>query len=83
MGWLSWIALGLVAGILAKWIMPGRQGGGCLMTILLGVAGAFIGGWVGTQLGWGTVAAFDLRGLGLAVGGALVLLLLFGLIRKR
>jgi uncharacterized membrane protein YeaQ/YmgE (transglycosylase-associated protein family) len=47
MGILSWIVLGLVAGILAKWIMPGRDGGGFILTVLLGIVGAFVGGWIG------------------------------------
>ena len=48
MGILSWILLGLVAGILAKIIMPGKDGGGFIITIILGIAGAFVGGWVGS-----------------------------------
>lgn len=74
MGFLSWILLGLVVGVLAKWIMPGPDSGGLVMTILLGVAGAFVGGWLGTQLGFGSVTGFDLRSLGIAVVGALLLL---------
>jgi uncharacterized membrane protein YeaQ/YmgE (transglycosylase-associated protein family) len=74
MGILSWIVLGLVVGILAKWIMPGPDSSGIVMTILLGVAGAFVGGWIGTQLGFGSVTGFDLRSLAVAVLGALLLL---------
>jgi uncharacterized membrane protein YeaQ/YmgE (transglycosylase-associated protein family) len=74
MGILSWILFGLLAGALAKWIMPGRQGGGCLMTTLLGIAGALIGGFIGSLLGLGGVGGFDIRSLGLAVVGALLLL---------
>lgn len=74
MGFLSWIVLGLVVGILAKWIMPGPDSSGLVMTIVLGVAGAFVGGWLGTQLGFGSVTGFDLRSLGIAVAGALLLL---------
>ncbi|GAA3545200.1 GlsB/YeaQ/YmgE family stress response membrane protein [Zobellella aerophila] len=82
MGILSWIILGLLAGILAKWLMPGRDGGGLIMTILLGIAGAFVGGWLGTRLGFGSVTGFNLGSLFTAVIGALVLLLLFRLLRK-
>jgi uncharacterized membrane protein YeaQ/YmgE (transglycosylase-associated protein family) len=76
MGILSWIVLGLVVGIVAKWVMPGPDGGGLVMTTLLGVAGAFVGGWIGTQLGFGSVSGFDFRSLAIAVVGALLLLFL-------
>ena len=74
MGLLAWIVLGLVVGILAKWIMPGPQGGGFVLTTLLGIAGAFVGGFVGSLLGLGSVSEFDLRGIVLATLGALLLL---------
>ena len=74
MGFFSWILMGIIVGVLAKWIMPGRDPGGILLTILLGVAGAFVGGFIGTTLGLGTVSGFDLRSLVLAVGGALLIL---------
>ena len=74
MGILSWIVLGLLVGILAKWIMPGPQGGGFVLTTVLGIAGAFVGGFLGSLLGLGSVEAFDIRGIALATVGALVLL---------
>ena len=74
MGLMSWILMGLVVGILAKWIMPGRDPGGIFLTILLGIAGAFVGGFIGSFLGLGTVTGFNLGSLALAVGGALLLL---------
>jgi uncharacterized membrane protein YeaQ/YmgE (transglycosylase-associated protein family) len=74
MGLLAWIVLGLVVGILAKWIMPGPQGGGFVLTTLLGIAGAFVGGFIGSLLGLGSVNEFDIRGIALATLGALVLL---------
>ncbi|SKA85467.1 Uncharacterized membrane protein YeaQ/YmgE, transglycosylase-associated protein family [Prosthecobacter debontii] len=80
MGIISWIILGLLAGLIAKSIMPGKDPGGCLVTILLGIVGASVGGWIGTQLGWGTVQNFDLRGLGLSILGSLVLLFIYRLI---
>jgi uncharacterized membrane protein YeaQ/YmgE (transglycosylase-associated protein family) len=83
MGILSWIVLGLVVGILAKWIMPGPDSSGLVMTILLGVAGAFVGGWIGTQLGIGRVTGFDLGSLAIALGGALLLLFLNRKLRGR
>ena len=76
MGILSWIVLGLIAGALAKWIMPGRDPGGIVVTILLGIGGAIIGGFIASLLGLGTVSGFNLWSLLVAIGGAL--LLLFG-----
>ena len=74
MGILSWVVLGLVVGVLAKWIMPGPDSSGIVMTILLGVAGAFVGGWLATRLGLGSVSGFNLGSLAIAVAGALLLL---------
>ena len=76
MGILSWIIFGLIAGALAKWIMPGNDPGGCVVTILLGIGGAVVGGFVASLLGLGTVTGFNLGSFLVAVGGAL--LLLFG-----
>ena len=74
MGILSWIVLGLIVGALAKWIMPGPDPGGIIVTALIGIAGAFVGGFIGTTLGLGDVTGFNLGSLALAVVGALVLL---------
>jgi len=74
MGILSWILLGLLVGILAKWIMPGPDPGGMLLTILLGIAGAFVGGWIGSLIGVGSVSGFDIGSLVLATGGAVLIL---------
>jgi uncharacterized membrane protein YeaQ/YmgE (transglycosylase-associated protein family) len=79
MGIFSWILLGLLAGILAKVIMPGDDKGGFVMTTLLGVAGAFIGGWLGSLVGLGTVGEFSLGSLLTAIVGALVLLFVYRL----
>ena len=76
MGILSWIVFGLIAGALAKWIMPGKDPGGIVVTILLGIGGAIIGGFIASLLGLGTVSGFNLWSLLVALGGAL--LLLFG-----
>jgi uncharacterized membrane protein YeaQ/YmgE (transglycosylase-associated protein family) len=84
MGILAWVVLGLVAGALAKFIMPGRQGGGILVTIVLGVVGALIGGFLGTSVfHFGDVSGFDLRSIAIAVGGALVALFVYGLVAGR
>ncbi|MBN9312150.1 MAG: hypothetical protein BGO40_12920 [Chryseobacterium sp. 39-10] len=83
MGILTWIIFGLIAGAIAKMIMPGNQGMGWLMTIILGIVGAFVGGWVGSMIGWGTVEDFNLKGMFLAVIGALIVLWLVGMATKR
>jgi uncharacterized membrane protein YeaQ/YmgE (transglycosylase-associated protein family) len=79
---IVWVILGLVAGALAKFIMPGRDPGGLIVTILIGIAGALIGGFISTKLGWGAVDGFDLRSIAIAVGGAVLLLFVFRLIRR-
>lgn len=83
MGILSWIVLGLIAGILAKFLMPGRDPGGFIVTILIGVAGAFVGGWIGTQLGLAEFDGFTVQGVLVATGGAVLLLVLYRLLRSR
>lgn len=80
---LGWILMGLLAGWLARFIMPGSQRGGLLVTMIIGIVGAAIGGWVGTQLGWGSVNDFDLKSLGLAVLGGVVLLMVLSALRGR
>jgi uncharacterized membrane protein YeaQ/YmgE (transglycosylase-associated protein family) len=77
MGILSWIVFGLIAGALAKWIMPGNDPGGCIVTMLLGIVGASVGGFIGTQLGLGTVQGFDIRSFFIAVVGAVVVLAVY------
>lgn len=83
MGIISWIIFGLLAGAVAKFLLPGRDPGGCIVTILLGVVGASVGGWIGTRLGFGTVDGFNLGSLGIAILGAVILLLIYRLIRGR
>ena len=83
MGILTWIVLGLVAGVLAKLLMPGQGPAGFVVTILLGIAGALIGGYIGSHfLNWGDVTGFDLRSVGLAVGGAVLLLVIYGMLKR-
>ena len=82
MGIISWVVLGLIAGALAKFIMPGKQPGGILMTIVLGIVGAFVGGFIGSLLGFGSVSGFDWRSLLLAVGGAMIVLWGYGKLKK-
>ena len=82
MGFITWIVLGLLVGILAKWIMPGRDGGGFFMTVLLGIIGAMVGGYVGTLLGLGSVTGFNLYSIAIATMGALIVLVGFNKIRS-
>lgn len=83
MGIISWIVLGLVVGVIAKFLMPGDDPGGIFITIVLGIAGAFVGGFIGSSLGFGTVSGFDFRSLVLAVVGAIILLVLYRFIKKK
>ena len=82
MGILSWIVLGLIAGILAKLIMPGRDPGGFILTILIGVAGAMLGGFIATGLGWGDVTGVNLHGIMVALGGSVLVLLIYRALRR-
>lgn len=82
MGFITWIVLGLLVGILAKWIMPGRDGGGFFMTVLLGIIGTMVGGYVGTLLGLGSVTGFNLSSIAIATMGALIVLFVFNKIRS-
>ena len=83
MGILSWILLGLIAGALAKFIMPGKDPGGFIVTILIGIAGAIVGGFLGSFIGLGRVESFDLGGIFIATVGAIILLILYRLFIKR
>ena len=82
MGILSWIIFGLIAGILAKIIMPGKDPGGFIITSLIGIAGAMVGGFISTSLGYGDISGFDLRSFGIAIGGALLLLFAYRKIKS-
>lgn len=83
MGILYWILLGLVVGLLAKLIVPGKQGGGIILTIILGIVGAFLGGWIGTLLGIGSVDGFNLTSILLATGGAIIVILIYSALKKK
>lgn len=82
MGILSWIVMGLIVGMLAKFIMPGKDPGGFIVTILIGIAGAFVGGYIGSFLGLGAITGFNLGSLLLAVGGAIILLVLYRVVKR-
>jgi len=84
MGLLAWIVLGLLAGGLAKWLMPGPDPGGCIVTIIIGVVGALLGGFLSTALGFGGLTGqLDWRSLIIATIGSIVLLLIWRLLRGR
>jgi uncharacterized membrane protein YeaQ/YmgE (transglycosylase-associated protein family) len=83
MGILLWIVFGIVAGSAAKFVMPGKDPGGIFVTILIGIAGAVVGGYLGTVFGFGSVTGFDIRSLAIAIGGALVLLIVYRLVAPK
>jgi uncharacterized membrane protein YeaQ/YmgE (transglycosylase-associated protein family) len=83
-GILSWVIFGLIAGAIAKFIMPGKDPGGCIGTVIIGILGAVIGGYVGTALlDFGTVTGFNVRSFGIAIVGAIILLTLYRLLLER
>ena len=72
---LSWLISGLIIGALAKFIMPGRDPGGILITIVLGIAGAFVGSYIGQALGW--YVAGEAAGWIVSILGAIILLAIY------
>jgi len=78
---LTWIGVGLVAGIIAKMVMGDRFG--WIITILLGIVGAFVGGWLSGLLGGPAVTGFNLISILVAAGGAVVVLFIYGLVAWR
>ena len=84
MGFIGWIVLGLIAGGIAKAIKPGEQGGGWLATLVLGVVGAIVGGWIGSALfDVGVDKFWSLSTWLLAIGGSLIVLIIWGLITRK
>ena len=75
MGLLSWVVFGLVTGAIARFFVPGSGVYGLVVTAVLGVVGALVGGFIGAQLGIGGIDGFDLRSIAVAVGGSIILLL--------
>lgn len=81
--WLiEFVIIGLIAGAIAKAIMPGKQGGGWLVTMLLGMAGSLLGGFIANLL-WGGTNMWSFWGLIVAILGALLVLFIYGFIQKR
>ncbi|MGB7293492.1 MAG: GlsB/YeaQ/YmgE family stress response membrane protein [Thermodesulfobacteriota bacterium] len=83
MGIISWIILGLVVGALAKWIMPGEDPGGIIITIAIGIVGALLGGFLSSLLGLGTVTGLNLWSIIVALVGALILLWLYRMVKGK
>ena len=83
MGIIAWIVLGLIAGGLAKLIMPGRDPGGIIVTMLIGIAGAIVGGFVFSLFGGGGVTGLNLGSIIVAIIGALILLALYRVVAGR
>jgi uncharacterized membrane protein YeaQ/YmgE (transglycosylase-associated protein family) len=82
MGLVLWVLFGLIAGAIARWLMPGKAPGGIILTIVLGIVGAVVGGFIGSLLGFGDVSGFDLRSMLLAVGGGVLVLFIYGLVTR-
>lgn len=75
MGLGSWILMGLIAGAVGRFVLPGKDSAGCIATVLTGVAGALLGGGVATYLGFGGISGFDVRSLVVAILGSVLLLI--------
>jgi uncharacterized membrane protein YeaQ/YmgE (transglycosylase-associated protein family) len=82
MGLISWILMGLLAGLLGRFLLPGQDRAGCIVTTLLGIAGALVGGFLASYLGYGGLSGFDLRSLIIATLGSILVLLLLRLLRR-
>lgn len=83
MGIILWIIFGLIAGAIAKFIMPGDDPGGFIVTILIGIAGAVVGGFISTALGIGSVSGFNFGSFVIAVLGAIALLAVYRAVKKK
>ena len=79
-GILGWIVVGLIAGVLAKWIMPGDDPGGIIVTILIGIAGGLLGGFLASSLG---IGGGNFVNILVATVGAILLLILYRVVRPR
>jgi uncharacterized membrane protein YeaQ/YmgE (transglycosylase-associated protein family) len=79
--WLWWIIIGGLAGAIAKLLMPGRDPGGCIITILLGIAGALLAGFIGRSVGW--YGQNEGAGFIAAIVGAFLILLIYRIVLGR
>jgi len=82
MGIIAWIVMGLIAGAVAKLILPGRQGGGWIITIILGIIGAFVGGFIGNFVFGLDISGFNFQTFITAVIGAIIVLLIYGAVTR-
>ena len=80
-GILGWIVVGLIAGVLAKWIMPGDDPGGIIVTILIGIAGGFLGGFLASKFGIG--GGSNVMNIVIATLGAILLLIIYRVVARR
>jgi uncharacterized membrane protein YeaQ/YmgE (transglycosylase-associated protein family) len=83
MGILAWFVLGLIAGVLAKWVVPGPDPWGIIVTIVIGIVGALLGGFIGQLLGFGGVSGINLASIILAVIGSVILLFIYREVASR
>lgn len=83
MGILAWIVLGLIAGAIAKLILPGKQPGGIIITIIIGIVGALLGGFIGSLIGLGPIDEFSIGNILLAIVGAILVLVIYGAVTGR
>ena len=80
MGIISWLLFGLIAGLIAKALHPGKDPGGWIVTIIIGILGSVVGGWVGSAvLGWGDVHGWNFKSFALAIIGAVIGIIAFAL----
>lgn len=77
MNWFVWIIFGLIAGVVAKWIHPGKDPGGWIGSIIIGILGAMVGGFLGRLFGLGSVTGFNFGSFILAIIGAIILLAIY------
>jgi uncharacterized membrane protein YeaQ/YmgE (transglycosylase-associated protein family) len=80
-GWLAWIIIGLLAGVIAKFLTPGRDPGGCLVTMIIGIAGAVLAGFIGQAVGW--YSPGEGAGFLAAIVGAILILLVYRAFARR
>ena len=84
MSWLAWIILGLIAGAIAKALHPGKDPGGFFVTMLIGIVGAIVGGWIGSSLlHWELGGFWNFRTWFLAIAGAVLLLVIYSALTRR